>query len=99
VVQLPGRIPLRHRIQPRRRIYALLRRLGVSPVVLLGRLRLSPIRMTGIGQRDVRRILESSGLAVLEVHADVIGGSSIDILTYYATTASAGDSPAVDPAR
>jgi hypothetical protein len=55
--------------------------------------------MTGIGQRDVRRILESSGLAVLEVHADVIGGSSIDILTYYATTASAGDSPAVDPAR
>jgi hypothetical protein len=58
--------------------------------ILLERLRLSPIRMTGIGQLEVRRILEASGLVVLEVHADVIGGSSIDSFTFYATTAPGG---------
>jgi SAM-dependent methyltransferase len=96
-VQMPGPIPLRHRLQPRRRAYALLRRVGIPSSVLLGRLALSPIRMTGLGLRDAREILRASGLVVLEVHADVIGGSSIDSFTFYATTASSvGGAPAAE---
>jgi SAM-dependent methyltransferase len=95
-VQLPGPIPFRHRLQPRRRAYALLRRLGIPSSLLLDRLGLSPIRMTGLGLRDAREILEAAGLVVLEVHADVIGGSSIESFSFYATTAPAGGSPAAD---
>ncbi len=84
-VQVPGRIPIRHRVQPRRRIYAVLSALGIPPPTLLGRFGLSPIRMTGLGQREVRGILDGVGLAIREVHADVIAASSIDSFTYYAT--------------
>jgi SAM-dependent methyltransferase len=92
VVQLPDQYPLRHRLQPRRRAYGLLRRLGVPGDVLLGRLALSPIRMSGLSQVEVRRILEQSGLVVLEVHAEVLGGSSVDNFTYYATRAGGNGS-------
>jgi hypothetical protein len=44
--------------------------------------------MIGIGQPDARDILDAAGLIVLEVHADVIGGSSIDSFTFYATPKS-----------
>jgi SAM-dependent methyltransferase len=96
-IQLPARYPLRHRIQARRRAYGLLRRLGISPALLLGRLGLSPIRMSGIEQAEVRRILERSGLVVVEVQADLVGGSSIDSFTYYATTSERDVSDRLDP--
>jgi SAM-dependent methyltransferase len=88
-VQVPGSIPLRHRLQPRRRLYAVLSRIGVRSETLLGALRLSPIRMTGLRQREARAILAAAGLETLEVHAAVIAGSAIDSFTYYATRQAA----------
>ncbi len=53
--------------------------------MLLGRLRLTPMRMTGIRHGRVRELLESLGLRVLEVHATDLHGIA-DSFSYYVTT-------------
>lgn len=83
--QLPGPLLPRQRVQGRRRLFAVLRRLGVPDEVLLGRLGLTPMRMTGIRHGRVRELLDSLGLRVLEVHATDHDGIA-DSFTYYVTT-------------
>ncbi|HEV8597591.1 MAG TPA: class I SAM-dependent methyltransferase [Candidatus Dormibacteraeota bacterium] len=85
VFQLPARIPVRHRIQLRRRAFVALRRLGFSERVLLDRFELTPIRMVGISPDRVRRLLDGAGVRILEAHTERIPGTSIDSVTYYAT--------------
>jgi SAM-dependent methyltransferase len=80
--QLPSHIPWRHRLQPQRRLYAGLRRLGVPSKVLYRRLRLQPIRMSAVPVPDVCRALEESGARVLEVRT---GRSVVESSTYYVT--------------
>lgn len=65
--QLPVRLPLRARLQPHRRAYGALRRLGVPPHVLYRRLRLQPVRMTAVPRATVERRLAQAGARVLAV--------------------------------
>jgi ubiquinone/menaquinone biosynthesis C-methylase UbiE len=65
VFQLPSRIALLHRIQPRRRLYALLRSFGVSEHLLLGKLELMPMGMRAISEPKVRAFLTSLGARVV----------------------------------
>jgi SAM-dependent methyltransferase len=67
VFQLPSWIAPRHRLQPGRRAWAGLRRLGVPPEVLHRRLRLTPIRMSFVPVREVSDVLSAHGGTVLEV--------------------------------
>ena len=67
VFQLPQRLPLRRRLQPRRRLYHGLRRVGFSDAWLLQRAKLHPISMIGINQQDVIAIVEAAGGSVLRV--------------------------------
>jgi SAM-dependent methyltransferase len=67
VFQLPSHIALLHRLQPRRRLYALLRALGVNERVLLGTLELTPMRMRGMPEAAVTRLLGTLGGRVLRV--------------------------------
>lgn len=67
VFQLPSRIGLLHRLQPRRRLYAVLRALGISERVLLGPLKLTPMRMRGMPERAVTRLLGAWGARVVRV--------------------------------
>ena len=85
ILQVPAPVPLRHRLQPRRRLYAALRAIGVADATLHRRLGLSPIRMNGIAQVAVRAILQSHGLAIQEVHSAIIDGTSMESLVYFAT--------------
>jgi len=84
VVQLPAPIPRRHRIQPRRRAYEVLRRLGLDERFLFDRLALSPMRLIGLPQADVRDVLTKGGLEVVDVRADHLSRSSMASFTYYA---------------
>lgn len=84
IVQIPAPVPIRHRIQPRRRLYAALSALGIREGTLHNRLGLSPIRMTGLDQAKVRSILQSHGLSVIEVQTDVFPGTSIVSNVYFA---------------
>jgi len=63
VFQLPGSLPLRYRIQPRRRLFRALSKLGVSEEWLYHRARLHPIGMIGVDESDVRSLLAGVGAA------------------------------------
>lgn len=78
--QLPRRIPLARRIQPGRRIYRLLRSLGVGERLLLERFELSPMRMRFLPEREVIRIVAAAGGRVVMIDGDA------DLeATYYTT--------------
>ena len=85
VFQLPSFIRVRNRIQPRRRIYAFLKALGISEKTLLTRFNLSPMHMTFIDKDAVIDYLETFGVKVLDVHPDSMCGPTIESHTYYVT--------------
>jgi ubiquinone/menaquinone biosynthesis C-methylase UbiE len=61
VFQLPCRIGLLHRLQPRRRLYTVLRGIGVSERLLLGPLKLTPMAMRAMPETKVARFLQALG--------------------------------------
>jgi len=74
VFQLPSRLGLLHRLHPRRRLYAVLRALGVSERVLLGPLELNPMRMGAMPEAEVTRLVSTLGARVVRVDR----GSDLD---------------------
>ena len=88
VCQIPSHIPLRRRLQPRRRLYGILRGFGVPPRVLYNRLGLFPMRMTSMPEPDVRALLIAAGARVLEARADAMASTAIESRTYYVTKPS-----------
>ncbi len=85
VCQIPSHIPLRRRLQLRRRLYGILRGLGVGPRVLYHRLGLFPMRMSSLAEPDVRAVLTAAGAQVLEARADAMASTAIESRTYYVT--------------
>jgi ubiquinone/menaquinone biosynthesis C-methylase UbiE len=61
VFQLPCRIGLLHRLQPRRRLYTLLRGIGVSERLLLGPLKLTPMAMRAMPETEVAGFVQAAG--------------------------------------
>jgi SAM-dependent methyltransferase len=89
IAQLPASMPLRQRLQPRRRAYAVLRRVGVSDAVLYRKLGLHPIRMNWVPRPRVEACLCAAGARVLDIELGWLGdrattGREIN-LTYLAT--------------
>lgn len=66
IFQLPTHIPLKNRIQPRRRLYGFLRATGVSPETLLS-YGLNPIRMLAIPESRVVRFIEQQDAKILAI--------------------------------
>ena len=85
VFGLPYHIPSLWSFQPSRRVYALLRRLGVSEQWMLRRTPLTPMRMTTVPEAEVRRLIEGEGAAVL--HTEPIDEGPIRALRYYVSPA------------
>src|SRR5436190_12739535 len=59
VFQLPTQLPLARRIQPRRRLYGALRRVGVGPERLHAA-GLHPVRMLAVSESEVRATVEQA---------------------------------------
>jgi ubiquinone/menaquinone biosynthesis C-methylase UbiE len=85
VFGLPYHIPSLWSFQPRRRVYALLSRLGVSEQWMLRRTPLTPMRMTTVPEADVRALLGRGGASVLQTEA--IDEGRIRALRYYVNPA------------
>jgi ubiquinone/menaquinone biosynthesis C-methylase UbiE len=85
--QLPSHIPLRHRFQPKRRLYATLRQLGVPRNVLFRRLRLQPIAMTAMPVAAATAVIERSGARVVAVDTLPVTAGVVSS-TYFATIVS-----------
>jgi SAM-dependent methyltransferase len=89
--QIPTHIPMLHRLQPRPRLYRLLRRIGATPELLYRRLRLEPIRMMAVGEAPIRRALSDVGVEVLDARSERVTGG-LTSSTFYATRRSASRS-------
>jgi len=89
VVQMPASMPLRQRVQWRRRAYHGLRALKVPERALYDRLGLDPIRMNWLARRDVEAAIRLGGADVIAVQDGWLGdGSRVgreENLTYIAT--------------
>jgi SAM-dependent methyltransferase len=70
LLQAPHTIPRAHRLQPLRRFYALLRRLGVPSEFLILRTPLQPMRMTAIPRERFEAAVVEAGGTVLGVESD-----------------------------
>ena len=90
--QLPSRIALRHRVQPHRRVWRMLRRLGVSPARLYG-MGLQPIHMGGAPVDEVASALEHGGGRVLVVDTNLVRGGN-ESSRYWVTREEHSASPA-----
>ena len=67
VFGLANRVPFPYSLQLRRRVYAVLRRLGVSEAWMLRRTSLTPMRMTWMPHEDVLQLLRDRGARLLTV--------------------------------
>src|SRR5262249_37009473 len=67
VFQMPLSIPWRNRLQLRRRVYRILRRLGLPHTFLYQRLNLNPIRMIALPRAGMEDIVGRAGGNVLRV--------------------------------
>ncbi len=85
VFGLPTHIPFPWSLQPRRRAYAALRRVGVSEEWMLRRTPLTPMRMTQVPEADVRALLGRVGATVLET--EPIDEGPVRSLRYYVSPA------------
>jgi SAM-dependent methyltransferase len=83
VFQLPHHVPVRHRLQPRRRTYRMLRSLHVPADFLYRRLGLNPITMLAISEEEVRNEIRGMKGTVLKVLEDHNGGPGIESRTYF----------------
>ena len=67
VFQLPTHLPLRNRIQLRRRAYRLVRAMGLSHTFAYERLKLSPIRMLALPRQTVEDTVQKANGKVISV--------------------------------
>jgi SAM-dependent methyltransferase len=82
VVQVPTRLSPHLRLQPGRRVYGLLRSLGVPARFLYERLRLQPMRMVAVPRQRVDACLRDAGLR--ELRADERERDGVRGVTLYA---------------
>jgi SAM-dependent methyltransferase len=85
VCQIPTELPMRDKLQPRRRLYSLLEGVGFSSDFLYKRLALFPIPMIAVPQSQVLQLLTSQGARVLAADENDYAGPRIRSLAYYAT--------------
>jgi SAM-dependent methyltransferase len=85
VLQVPSRLPLRRRVQSRRRAYALLRRLDVPASLLIAELHLDPIRTTALSEKRVRAAVEAAGGTIASARDDDATGPYVPSRRYLVT--------------
>jgi SAM-dependent methyltransferase len=84
VFQLPSTAPLAVRLQPRRTLYRLLRRLGLSSRFLYWRLGLHPMSVLALRQADVRGLLKGAGAELVHVDEEPDPEFGVTNTVYYA---------------
>jgi SAM-dependent methyltransferase len=83
--QLPSRLPLRRRVQLRRRLYGVLRAAGLGERLLYERWGLHPIRMNALAEADVRSLVTAAGGQVLAARPDDHAQAEMASRLYFVT--------------
>ena len=97
VFHVPTHVELIHRIQPRRRLYTLLRTCGIEPTRLVS-LSLTPMHVTGLPEKRILEIVRGSSCRIIHVDNEshpvrgtisktfyVVGGCQAGYLRHSAT--------------
>jgi SAM-dependent methyltransferase len=87
VFQCLAHLPPALRLQPRRRAYAALRRLGVPHQMLLERLHLVPTRLTAITEDDVQATVAAAGGVIEHMEEHPKRSDGVRSVRYYVRTA------------
>lgn len=74
ILQAPDRLPVAYRLQPLRRVYSALRRLGVPARLLILRTPLQPMHMTPLPRARVEKAIADAGGTLLRVEPDEASG-------------------------
>ena len=85
IFQLPTHLPLRFKLQLHRRLYTVLRLIGIKKEFLYRKAGFYPIRLTSVSSESVLRVVRDCAGRVLKVEPDTRCGSLIESRTYYAT--------------
>ena len=85
VFQLLSFVPLRYRLQPTRRLYGLLRTLGLRHNLLYNRLGLTPIRSNFLPEKRVVQLVANLSGKCLAIERSVIRETSVRSATYMVT--------------
>ena len=85
VFQMPVHLPLRNRIQPRRRAYRILRALGIGEAIAYQKLKLSPIRMLWLPRGNIERIVRATGGEIVRVDEQKTEGEPFTSGIFYCT--------------
>lgn len=91
VFQMPARITWSARPLLRRRVYAVLRRIGVSSRTLIGAGRSNPMRMNFLASERVSEVVEVAGGRVLSTELDPDAPPQFNSTVYYTAPAAAED--------
>ena len=91
VFQLPSSLRWPYRLQLQRRVYAVLRRLGLGDRVLQDRLRLTPIRMLTASRDEVARAVGLAGGRIARVDANEAPALPVRYVRYYVVAGAASD--------
>lgn len=83
VAQIPASIPWIHRVQPRARLWRLLRTVGVPRSVLHRNLGLTPMRMVALGPDVVTRAIEEARGRVVEIEYEEARPHDYPSATYF----------------
>jgi trans-aconitate methyltransferase len=85
VFQMPLHLPLRNRLQLRRRAYRLVRALGLTHNFAYSRLKLTPIRMLSLSQTEVEQIVHTEDGVVVSTALSSKYGKAFESGIYYCT--------------
>ncbi|MEP6909359.1 MAG: class I SAM-dependent methyltransferase [Actinomycetota bacterium] len=86
VFQMLSHIPLALRLQPRRRVYAFLRTLGLSEQMLLMQMKLTPARGLAVSEAEMRQFVERHGgtLDLVEAYGERAAREHVRSTRYFA---------------
>jgi hypothetical protein len=70
VFQIPWKLSLRDALQPRRRLYSVLKALRVPAEFLYHQMHLNPMRTISLSSADVKSVVCAAGGHLVQSHAD-----------------------------
>jgi ubiquinone/menaquinone biosynthesis C-methylase UbiE len=85
IFQLPNFISLKYRLQPRRRAYSILNKLGINNEFLINKLNLAPIIMNYIPENEIIDIVKNMNAKILSTKSFSEFDSKIKWNIYYIT--------------
>ena len=86
VFQTLSHIPIALRLQPRRRVYAFLRTLGLSEQLLMMRMKLTPARGLAVSEAKMRQFVDRHGgtVELVQAHGERAEQEHVRSLRYFA---------------